>query len=422
MDGLHRRTFLALLGAPLLAALLEACGHEKPTAAVVGSSHSELSRSATTATDAPGATVAVNDFGISLYRQLAVADATGNIVMSPASIAIALTMTAAGARGVTLDEMIATLHIADPTTIHHSMNALTAQLDALSHGDVQLSIANSLWGQSDLTFQQQFLDLLAGEYGAGMELVAYHADAESARLAINEWVADETHERIPELLQRGIIDRDTKLVLANAIYLKAAWAQQFAVASTADAPFTTGEGDVVQVPTMARTTRFAYATGDGWQAVELPYAGSSLAMLIFLPEEGFLPLFEEIFLITDATEYLEPRQVRLQMPRFDIESSFSLKDQLVQLGMPTAFSDGADFSGMTTETALRIAAVVHQANITVTEEGTEAAAATAVVMEPTSAPADEPIELVIDRPFVFVLRDTATEAVLFVGRVSDPRG
>jgi serpin B len=392
------------------------------SAADIGAARSDLTRVAATAGDERVATAAMNDFGIALYRRLAAADGTSNIVISPASIAIALTMSSAGARGTTLDEMMATLEVAEPSTIHRSMNALTAQLDALSHDDVQLSIANSLWGQHDLAFDPAFLDVLATEYGAGMQLVDFHAGAEPARLAINQWVSDQTAQRIPTLIDNDALTTDTNLVLVNAIHLKAAWAQQFDVAVTVDAPFTTADGDVVDVPTMSRTAQLAYATGDGWRAVELPYADSSLAMLVFAPEDDFLSLFEEIFLITDATRYLEPHHVHLQMPRFDIESSFSLGDQLSTLGMPTAFGDDADFSGMTSEAALRIGAVVHQATITVTEEGTEAAAATAVEMAPTSAPADEPIELIIERPFVFVLRDTASGAVLFVGRVADPRG
>jgi serpin B len=420
VDELRRRTFLALLGAPVIAALLEACGDDV-SAADIGAARSGASRVAATATDAAAAATALNRFGISLYRQLAAADATSNIVMSPASIAIALTMTAAGARGTTLDEMIATLHIDDPTAIHRSMNALTAHLDSLSHDDVQVSIANSLWGQIDLTFDAAFLDVLAAEYGAGLQLVDYRRDPEPARLAINQWVSDQTRERIPTLIPKDVLAADTRLVLVNAIHLRADWAQQFDPGLTVDAAFTTAAGDVVDVPAMSQTAQLAYATGDGWRAVELPYADSSLAMLIFVPEDGFLHLFEEIFLITDATRYLAPHRVRLQMPRFDTASSFSLADQLSALGMPTAFGDRADFSGITTDTALRIAAVVHQAIITVTEDGTEAAAATAIAVGAGSPPTDETIDLIIDRPFVFVLRDTASGAVLFLGRVADPR-
>jgi serine protease inhibitor len=424
MDELHRRAFLALVATPFVVALLEACGDDAspPAPATVGSARSNLARVAALPGAAPQAAEALNLFGTTLYRQMAVADPTGNLVLSPASIAIALTMTEAGARGTTLDEMIATLRIDDPAAIHRSMNALTASLDSLNSNAVQLSIANSLWGQADINFEPAFLDLLATEYSAGMELVDYRADPDAARAAINLWVSDETKARIPELLSPGVVTTDARLTLVNAIYLKANWAEPFVAELTADAPFTTAEDDVVQVPTMVRTAEFGYATGDGWQAVEMPYADSSLAMLIFVPEAGFLPIFEDIFLVTDATQYLEPRQVELRIPRFDIASTFSLADHLRSLGMTTAFADDADFTGITTDEPLHLSAVVHQANITVGEEGTEAAAATAVIADAgAAAPEGEPVVLVIDRPFVFALRDRATEAILFLGRVADPR-
>jgi serpin B len=304
------------------------------------------------------------------------------------------------------------------------MNALTTQLQSLADGEVQLSLANSVWGQRDVGFQPDFLDLLAAEYGSGMDLVDFRTDPEAARAAINEWVDQQTKQRISELLPVGSITTETTVALVNAIYLKAAWELPFIAELTGDSPFTTAAGDTVDVPTMRRTAQFAYATGDGWQAVELPYANSSLAMLIFLPEPDFLQLFEEIFLVTDATAYLQPQQVQLAMPRFDIESKFSLADQLAQLGMPLAFDiDDADFSGITTDLPLYLSAVVHQANITVGEEGTEAAAATAVVAVAGAAPTEvQPIAMTIDRPFVFALRDRSTDTMLFLGRVGDPRG
>ncbi|MBI5089234.1 MAG: serpin family protein [Actinobacteria bacterium] len=424
MDELRRRTFLALLGATVMAALLESCGgNDDPAPATTASASGDVQRIAAPADDAPAAATAVDDFGVALYRQLAAADASGNIVMSPASIAIALTMTMAGARGNTLDEMVATLRIDDPSTIHRSMNALTAALDALSRDEVTLELANSLWGQAGLAFETPFLDTLAGEYGAGLELVDYESDPEAARLAINAWVAAATRDRIRDLLSEDVITEDTRLTLVNAIYLKAAWATQFDTTSTADSAFTTASGDEVEVPMMSRTMQMDHASGDGWQAVELPYANGSLAMLIIVPESGFLALFEETFLLSDSVPYLAPRQVQLRLPRFDIESKLPLADQLVEMGMGDAFSfENADFSGITDAADLAISAVVHQANITVTEAGTEAAAATAVVMQPTSAaPEDELIELVVDRPFVFAVRDRKTGAVLFLGRVADPR-
>lgn len=420
---MRRRTFFALLGLPALVALLESCGGDETSPASTQAVESNVARIAAGPTEATAAARSLDDFGVALYRKLAAVDATGNIVMSPASIAVALTMTMAGARGNTLDEMASTLRIDDPTAIHRSMNALTAALDALSHDDLALDIVNSLWGQAGLTFEAPFLDTLAAEYGAGLEIVDYVADPEAARLAVNAWVAAATHDRIPDLIAEGIFDEDTRLTLVNAIYLKATWANQFDTEATADGTFTTAAGDAVQLPMMTRTMQADYATGDGWQAVELGYENSSLAMLLIVPEDGFLSLFEETFLLSDAVPYLAPRRVSLQLPRFDIESKFGLADVLAGMGMHDAFTAAADFSGMTRAEQLQIAAVVHQANITVTETGTEAAAATAVVMEATAAPVEtEPIELVVDRPFVFAVRDRATGAVLFFGRVADPRG
>lgn len=437
MDELRRRTFLGLLSLPIVAAVLQSCSSDGDgdggsstdvIAAPTAQARSALSRVDATAIQASDATLALNDFGVRLYRQLAADDPTGNVIMSPASIATALTMAAGGAAGDTQTEMLSTLRVQNAATIHRSMNALTTQLQSLAKAadnvGVELSIANSLWGQTDVAFQPDFLDLLATEYGTGMDLVDFRAEPEGARAAINEWVDQQTGQRISDLLPPGSITTETTVALVNAIYLKAAWALPFIGGLTAPRPFTTAAGDTVDVPTMRRTAQFDYATGDGWQAVELPYANSSLAMLIFLPEPDFLQLFEEIFLVTDATAYLQPQQVQLAMPSFDIESKFSLADQLAHLGMPLAFdTDDADFSGMTTEVPLFLSAVVHQANISVGEEGTEAAAATAVVAVAGAAPSEvQPISLTIDRPFVFALRDRSTDTIVFLGRVGDPRG
>jgi serpin B len=316
--------------------------------------------------------------------------------------------------------MATVMRVSDTSTIHRSMNALTAQLAGLSRGRPELSIANSLWGQSGLTFQQPFLDVLAREYGAGLELVDYESDPEAARRAIDEWVGEQTDGRIPELLPPGSLTPDTRLTLVNAVHLLAPWETPFDPDSTSEAGFTTADGRAVRVQMMHAGLEVGYASGDGWQAVELPYADSPLAMLVFLPEEGFLDLFEATFLVTDATPYLEVQRVVLQMPRFSIASSFSLADQLAASGMPSAFDPGvADFSGMTTETPLFIGAVEHQATITCTETGTEAAAATAVEAVAGAMPG-EPVELTLDRPFVFALRDRESGTIVFLGRVGDP--
>lgn len=387
-----------------------------------GEQRSDFARTIRNPSLAASAVDSVNGFGTALYRVIAAERPGQNVVMSPAGITIALAMTTAGAGSTTLDEMLSTLGIDDAAAIHPSMNALSAVLDARSHDDVTVSIANSLWGHNDLTFQPAFLEVLAREYGAAMNTVDYVSDTEGARVAINGWVSDSTEERIPELIDEGVLFSDTRLTLVNAVYLNAPWLAPFDPEATVDGPFTLPDSSVVDVPMMTATTPMMFATGDGWRAVELPYAGRELAMLIFVPEDGFFDQFEEIFLVTDATQYLEAREVTLSLPRFGIESNVALGDVLVAMGMVQAFTDSADFSAMTVDEELHIAAIVHQANITVDEVGTEAAAATAVMMQATSAPAPlEPVTLAVDHPFVFVLRDRATGAILFLGRVADPR-
>lgn len=436
---IDRRRFLAALAAtPALAALLQACSSELDVratesdgtssddtsgdAATAGEQRSERPRATADPSLAAGAATALNLFGTDVYRRLASDRPTENLVISPASIAIALAMAGAGATGPTLDEMVVTLR-AGELDLHPAMNALTTALAERARTDVELALAQAAWLQSTMSVQPAFLDTLAEHYGSGVETVDFTADPERARRAVNAWVGERTNDRIPELLPPETLDVDTRFVLVNAVYLNARWAQEFDPQFTRDAPFTTAAGDTVDVPTMALQRELMYASGDGWQAVELPYVGDELAMLLFLPEPDFLPTFEEIFLVTDATQYLEPRLALVLLPRWDTAAAFSLGDQLAALGMPLALTDAADFSGITTDEPLKIGAVIHQANITVAERGTEAAAATAVEGEAGAAPpAEEPVELVFDRPFVFALRDRVTGAVLFLGRVADPRG
>jgi len=421
---LDRRGFLAALAAaPLLAAVLQACSSgDTGDGAATDERRSQVARAAADPALGAAAAQAVNLFGTDLYRALAAARPTANLVLSPASIAIAVSMAAAGAVGTTLDEMVATLR-ADEVDLHPAMNALETGLTARNRPDVELAIANATWLHDALAVDAAFLDVLASQYGSGVELVDFERNPEAARQGINEWVADRTNDRISELIPPDTLDELTRFVLVNAVYLNARWADEFDPQLTRDAPFTTATGDTVDVATMAMQATLPYATGDGWQAVELGYVGDELAMLLLLPEPDFLGTFEEIFLVTDATQYLEPRLARVLLPRWDTASSFSLADRLGALGMPTAFTDAADFSSITTDIPLRIASVIHQANITVGETGTEAAAATAVEAATTGAPPeDEPVELIFDRPFVFAIRDRVSGAVLFLGRVADPRG
>jgi serpin B len=372
---------------------------------------------------------AINAFGADLHRRLAEADPSANLVFSPASILLALAMTRAGANGPTATEMDDVLHISDADAFFAACNALDAALAELNgpvetaSGDEEelaLEIANSLWPQSGFDIKEAFLDLLARQFDAGVYAVDYRADPDVARVAINGWVDEHTSGRIPQLLAPGTVTADSRLTLVNTVYLKAPWRRAFEESATSTAPFTTVDDGSVDVEMMHARRRFAYATGDGWQAVELPYAGDRLAMLLVLPDADLNALEAGDFAWPAAAD-MPGQEVRLGVPRWDIKTSASLGDVLGALGMPTAFTDDADFTGMTTEDPLYIGAVIHQANITVDEAGTEAAAATAVVMEAGAAPnPDEPPVVTFDRPFLFAVRDTQTGTILFQGRITDP--
>ncbi|HEY4333705.1 MAG TPA: serpin family protein, partial [Ilumatobacteraceae bacterium] len=421
---MQRRTFLtALLATPAALALLEACGSSStsaPTSTTQSTSFTQpgssivpissqptspakdgVARSAEAriaASDFSAASVAINGFGVDLYNRLTTsADTTTptNLVFSPASIAVALAMTLAGAKGTTATEMDHVLHVADEAGLAMSMNALTSALDGDTKSsvgadgapvDVTLAIANSLWAQDDLAFETAFLDLLASQYGAGLQLVDYKSDPEAARQLINAWVDDKTAHRIPQLLGAGVLTPDTRLTLVNAIYMKAPWANPFAKASTAPSSFTTGSGTTVQAPTMNIDSHFDYTKGAGWQGVVLPYVNGDLSMLIVLPDAtGGASLNDAAGELAGMAAGSTSTRVQLALPTFDIETMATLTDVLAAMGMPTAISKDADFSGMTTTEKLHIGAVVHQANITVDEDGTEAAAATAVVMATSAA-------------------------------------
>jgi serpin B len=437
-----RRTVPLLLAAAASAGLLAACGgassDTEPLPAGPAPSEgavaiANVERVAAAASDAGPAARSIDALGADLYLKL-VEGSEDNLVFSPGSILLALAMTRAGAEGTTAAEMDAVLHLDDPMAIHHALNGLSQALaertgTVETGGDpaeVELSIANAVWGQESLAWQADFLDVLAREYGAGARLADFVADPEAARLAVNGWVAAETRGRIPELIAPGMVDALTRMILVNAIYLKAPWATPFEPDATRPAPFTLLDGSALDVPFMVRSDgAMAYARGEGWQAVELPYAGEALAMLVILPEEGALATVEGELaagLIDRAAAALMPNDVVLQLPKWDIETRAELSDALASLGMPTAFTPAADFTGMTTDEPLQIAFVIHQANITVDEAGTEAAAATAVGMETTGAPAPgpEPILLTVDRPFIYALRDRETGAILFLGRVTNP--
>ncbi len=367
-------------------------------------------------------------FAFDLYQALSGEE--GNLFYSPHSISLALAMTYAGARGDTEQQMADALDFILPQDrLHPAFNSLDLELGSRGEGaegkdgeGFRLNIVNAIWGQKDYDFLSGFLDLLAENYGAGLRVLDFISAPEESRITINDWVSDQTEGRIEDLIPQGLINAMTRLVLTNAIYFNAAWQYPFPEDMTEDGPFYLLDGDEVTVPMMRQTESFGYAEGDGYQAVELPYDGGELSMVILLPQAGNFGAFEESLdsqQIDGIIESLEGGQVALTMPKFEFESEFSLKGTLSAMGMPIAFSESADFSGMTGNRDLYIADVVHKAFVSVDEAGTEAAAATAVVMELTAVPG-EPVEVTIDHPFIFLIRDIETGAILFVGRVVNP--
>ena len=375
--------------------------------------------------DLPALVEGDNGFGLALYQVLRQEE--GNLFYSPFSISLALAMAYAGARGQTEQEMAQALRFTLPQDrLHPAFNALLLDLDRRAEEAddeaFQMSIANSIWGQQDYSFLQEYLDVLGRNYGAGMRLVDFMNAPEEARAAINDWVSEETEERIQDLIPQGVIDTLTRLVLANAIYFKASWSEQFEEAKTQTQDFHLLDGSVVSVPMMHQSATFRYGESQGVQTVELPYVGDQVAMLILMPQEGGFESFESSLtpeVLQSLMASMEPRQLALGMPKYEIRSSFGLVPALAQLGMSTAFGSEADFSGIDGTRDLYISDVVHQAFVSVDEAGTEAAAATAVIIGVTSMPL-APFELTLDRPFVFLLRDVQTGAILFAGRLVNP--
>ena len=367
-------------------------------------------------------------FAFELYQALR--EQEGNLFYSPHSISVALAMTYAGARGETAEQMATTLQfLLEQDRLHPAFNWLDIELASRGEGaqgkddkGFRLNIVNAIWGQKDYEFLSDFLDVLAENYGAGLRILDFINETEKSRLTINEWVSDQTEGRIKDLIPQGAIDALTRLVLTNAIYFNAAWEYPFDEDVTADGPFYLFEGGQVSVPMMKQTEVFGYTEGDGYQAVELQYDGGELSMVILLPEAGNFQAFEEGLQaqqVCDIISDLQPTGIALTMPKFEFDSEFSMKDTLAGMGMPIAFSGGADFSGMTGTLDLHISEVIHKAFVSVDEAGTEAAAATAVIMR-ESAPPELPVEMTIDHPFIFLIRDIETGAILFVGRVMNP--
>ncbi len=416
------RFALALTAA---AVLLAACAPlPKPV-------HSDLSRDLAPVVPPTDLQILVggnNAFALDLYAALRGED--GNLIASPYSISLALAMTRAGAAGETARQMDAALRFdLPPERLHPAFNALDLELASRAQAasdeaePLQLNVANAVWAQQDHPFRSEYLDLLALNYGAAVFPADFVSQAEPARIEINRWVSAETEGKIRDLLAPGALDASTRMVLVNAIYFKADWQTPFDPNDTYDAPFYLLDGSQETVAMMHNELTLPYLRGDNFQAVELPYAGGTAAMTLLVPDSGQFAAFESS-LDFDRLEailaQMQPVEVQLGLPKFTFRSQFDLAQTLSGMGMPDAFDPGrADFSGMDGARDLYISNVVHQAFVAVDEEGTEAAAATAVIMA-LSAVMPQGIPLEINRPFIFILRDLPTGQILFIGRVLQP--
>ncbi len=367
-------------------------------------------------------------FAFNLYQVLK--QTGGNLFYSPYSISEALAMAYAGARGETEKDMAQALNFTLPQDrLHPAFNSLDLQLKQRGQGaqgkngaGFRLDVANAIWGQKDYQFLAQYLDVLAQNYGAGLRIVDFIKQTEQSRLTINQWVSDQTQGKIKDLIPPGGINDMTRLVLTNAVYFNAAWQYPFNKDATSNGMFYLLNGGNVTVPMMKQTESFGYVEGANYEAVELPYSGQELSMVILLPKAGEFEAFENSLdaeLIKTIIGQLETKEVSLTMPKFEYESSFGLKQALSTLGMGIAFTSDADFSGMDGNHDLFIQDVVHKAFVSVDEAGTEAAAASGVIVGITAMPA-QPIQVTINRPFLFLIRDISTGSIIFLGRVLNP--
>jgi len=421
-----KKIVFIVLAMVLVLVPLAGCGGN----AVIGIAHSENQRIVSPDVSTSDLNTLVDGntaFAFDLYQALR--GEQGNLFYSPYSISLALAMTYAGARNETEQQMADTLHFILPQdSLHPAFNSLDQQLASRGEGaqgkdekGFRLNIVNAIWGQRDYTFLSDYLDVLAENYGAGLRLLDFITAPEESRVTINNWVSDQTEGKIKDLIPQGVIDDLTRLVLTNAIYFNAAWLNPFNEKLTQDGAFHLLDGSEVTVPMMQQTESFGYAEGEGYQAVELPYDGDQLSMVILLPESGQFDSFEQSLdanYVDAILKDLEYQQVALTMPKFEFESEFSLADTLSEMGMPIAFSRGADFSGMTGNNDLCIGDILHKAFVSVDESGTEAAAATAVVM--TLGAVLNPVKVTVDSPFIFLIRDIETNSIIFVGRVMNP--
>jgi serpin B len=368
-----------------------------------------------------------NSFAIDLYRNLR--EKEGNLFFSPTSISTALAMTYGGAREKTAEEMAKTLHFSlTGKDLHPACASLIAELNGAGTSPdkrgYQLNVANALWGMKGYGFNQEFVDLCKDHYEAGLQEVDF-ADSEKARKTINDWIEEKTQKKIQDMIKSGVLSGDTRLVLTNAIYFKGDWALQFDKQRTKDDDFHVG-GKTVKVPMMHNKLDAKIFEDASLQALNLPYKGKELSMIVILPKkkDGLADL-EKTLSLEKITEWVDKAHqqddVNVWLPKFKMTTDIPLAAELQKLGMKAAFnSGGADFSGIPEKAAKSIflGAVLHKAFVEVNEEGTEAAASTVVELKKSSEPIVTNFRA--DHPFLFLIRDNRNSSILFMGRVTNP--
>jgi serpin B len=362
-----------------------------------------------------------NQFAIDLYSELG-KNEQKNEFYSPYSMFAALGMTYEGARGQTADEMKQVFHFPESNVLRPNFAAAYNEINKKGK-EYRLSTGNALWVQQDYPLLQDYLTTVEGYYGGKAANVDFIRETEKSRQTINTFIEEQTNGKIKDLLEPGVLDASTRLVLTNAVYFKGTWEWEFDKSDTEDRDFTTNTGEVLQVPMMSmkpEEPRFNYVENDDLEILELPYKGDDISMLVILPKEN-IDALDLNKLYEWKREMQETKLDGIYLPKFKFETKYIMNDALSSIGMPTAFSGGADFSGITGNRDLYIAAVIHQAYVEVDEEGTEAAAATAVVMKETViGPGAEPVIFNADHPFVFVIQQKSTGNILFMGKVVNP--
>ncbi|MBS4013084.1 MAG: serpin family protein [Bacteroidetes bacterium] len=368
-----------------------------------------------------------NKFAIAIMQNLKFAEE--NSIISPYSISTALAMTYGGARGKTMNEMANVMRYSlDQNSFHPTFSAFMKDITSISSEKAGFESANAIYAQKEYDFLQEFFDLINRNYGSALKFVDFHkGNREAIRQEINKWVEGKTKSKITDLIAPNILSEDTRMVLVNSIYFLAEWEKEFNKELTYNDSFYPNNGDPQKVKYMKTTDDFMYLKSKGYEAIELPYSGNKFSMMIVLPESktdfsSFIKSFSYEDFNTIKSNFVK-KQVEVNIPKYKIETATELQKVLIQMGMPLAFSNKADFSGMTGKQDLKIDKVIHKAFVEVDEKGTEAAAATAVVMIRKTAAVEDMSQKIIfkaDRPFLFFIKENDNNTIIFMGSVINP--